>query len=119
MFDGCIVWLPEVDRAPPQEPEAEQPVAFVLAHCKVVFWPCWMLVGLAIRFSVGAGVGGGVLGGVGFDGVGGALLLTPTITVRLLPPRGPEQPNVKRLDDVMRLDSFPCTDREPLQLPHA
>jgi hypothetical protein len=115
LLDGCIAWLPEVDLPPPQEPEAEHAVVLVLAHCSIVLWPCWMLVGLATRFSVGAGVGGGF----GSDGVGGALLLTPTMIVLLVPPRGPEHPKVNRLDEVTRLDSLPRTGFDPLQLPQA
>lgn len=84
LLGGCITWLPVAAWLPPHDPEAEQELALLLVHESVVVCPCWMLVGLAVKLSDGAGV-------VGADG---ASPLTPTRIVRLVPPRGPEHPSV-------------------------
>ena len=73
---------------PVQPPEAEQLVAFVELHCKVVCPPLTMLVGLALSVSVGAGVGVGV-------GVGAGAAVTVTATDLLVEPPLPEQASTK------------------------
>jgi hypothetical protein len=81
-----MVLLPDVACVPVQPPEAEQLVAFVELHCKVVCPPLTTLVGLALKVSVGAGAGVGV-------GVGGAV--TVTATDLLTDPPVPEQASTK------------------------
>lgn len=75
-------WLPEVGLPPPQEPEAEHEVALLLVQDTNVFWPCWILLGLALIDSDGAGAGGGWLAA------------TETETVRLIVPPAPLQVRV-------------------------
>ena len=57
-----IAWLPEVAWLPVQALEAVHEVALVLLQVRVELAPAVMLVGLAVRVTVGAVVGGG--GGV-------------------------------------------------------
>lgn len=75
-----MVWLPEMDLLPPQEPEAEHDVALLLNQETTVLCPCWILVGLALMDKVGAG--------------GGALAVTATETVRVTLPPVPLQVRV-------------------------
>ena len=62
-------------RLPVQSPLASQVVAFVVVQASVALPPCTTFVGVAVRSSVGAGVGG----------------VTVTVVVALAVPPGPLQ----------------------------
>ena len=49
---------PEIERAPLQPPEAVQPVALLDDQFSVAAAPLATLLGVAVRVTVGAGVGG-------------------------------------------------------------
>ena len=59
-LSGPVDWVPLVAFAPVHAPEAVQLVALVLDHVRVEALPAVTVVGLAVRATVGAGVGAGV-----------------------------------------------------------
>lgn len=75
---AAVTWLPEVDLAPDQAPDAVHEVALLLDHDSVEVPPDATCAGLADNVTVGAG--------------GSAV--TTTFAVRPIDPPGPEQFNV-------------------------
>ncbi|HSC07770.1 MAG TPA: hypothetical protein VLD59_13165 [Steroidobacteraceae bacterium] len=60
MLNAPVDSLPCVCFVPLQAPDAVQDVALVEDQVSVALWPTEMSVGLALRFTVGVGGGGGV-----------------------------------------------------------
>ena len=78
MVIGPVDSLLAVVFVPDQAPDAVQDVALLDDHVSSDAAPLAMLVGLALKLTVGSGGGGGVL-------------WTVTVAVRLAPPPGPVQ----------------------------
>jgi hypothetical protein len=56
---AAVLCEPLTAFVPVQAPEAVQDVAFLAAHVRVEVWPLSTVLGLTVKFTVGAGAGTG------------------------------------------------------------